>query len=633
MSYRVQANDAQLPNSAANLKPSILLQRLLNPYVPYNPNFAAATPWTYNPYVTVDYVDPILVQDGRLFSTSGNLAPVETNLVAYGRRQPYSAVANQWAPQAPVPPNLSGPQNTFFRNNGTTLTAPNGADPTLFYTYPPVGPNQSVSTAFDVPYHPDRQPMSVADLLHVSGYKPHEFTQQFVDSNGYKFAHRAPWSDQRSRILRLLDFLTLSSRMNGFTSGGRAPGKININTVWGLIPDPLSKSGNTYNPLFRALCDAQTANQFTQDDVDAIWRNLLTSRSPDTDPATGNNMPGSNSKPFWSLGLGPVAANAQELVTPNARRGIGNTFYRLTPGATSPTGAQTPPQQDLLQGGATAVNGIRLLEPNKTTPPTLQVPSPGPPVAGNATPPIKRLELLSKILGNVTTRSNVFGVWLTVGFFRVTNDQTVPVQLAEEYVWPSSQGVIRHKFFALVDRTQLQVWPTVVPPNGNSITLSSGTTVSYPVGQPMVTLGAAITLPVNAGVTASYTTASVSLMDANKNGITPLAVNPPQKPNGVVNPNTLQTWYLPPLSPIAGQPTPLGSSSQYYAILTFEPDTNNEETVVVTSDGNGGYQGVFYKSHAAGVTVISRGNPGPWTAQQYDPAKDPAVIPYTAKIN
>jgi hypothetical protein len=227
-------------------------------------------------------------------------------------------------------------------------------------------------------------------------------------------------------------------------------------------------------------------------------------------------------------------------------------------------------------------------------------------------------------------------VWLTVGFFQVTNDKTIPVQLGPEYIWPSSQGVIRHKFFGIIDRTQLQVWPTYEP------TTESRPGYTTAIGLPMVTSSTAINIANNS--VATSITASINLVDATNNGITPALVNPPQKPNGVFNPNTNQTWYLPPLSPNK-QPPPLGSPLQYFAVLTFEPDTDYEETVVVTSDGNGGYQATFTVKnpirvdakgnnylHPAGCTVISRGNPGPWTAQ-YDPSQDSAVVPYTARLN
>jgi hypothetical protein len=114
---------------------------------------------------------------------------------------------------------------------------------------------------------------------------------------------------------------------------------------------------------------------------------------------------------------------------------------------------------------------------------------------------------------------------------------------------------------------------------------------------------------------------------------------PPKSPNGVLNPNTNRTWYLPPASPIPGQPPPANSAAQYFALLTYEPDTDNEETVTVTSDGKGGYQATFYKQHPdpvknpnGTVVVISRGNPGPWTVP-YNPSLDSAVVPYSAQIN
>jgi hypothetical protein len=235
----------------------------------------------------------------------------------------------------------------------------------------------------------------------------------------------------------------------------------------------------------------------------------------------------------------------------------------------------------------------RLLEPNQQTVPATDA-------------PIKRFELLSKIFGNVTTRSNTFAVWMTVGFFNVTNDQTQPVQLGSEYNWPGGQGPIRHKFFAIVDRSQLQVWPT------NNLQ-----------GQAKVTSATTISLPVNAGpppVPATSTKAAVSLLDAGGKPIT--------GPGRVWNHFTNRTWTPGWLQGIAG------------TSLTFEPGTPYEETVIVDATGNA----TFYVQgqprtdamgnpylHPAGCTVISRGNPGPWT--QYDPANDLGVVPYAVRVN
>jgi hypothetical protein len=529
--------------------PTILLRRLACPAVPPGPT---------NPYITVDYMEngPPQVNDARAFVNNVanvNVVPV-ANRASWGRNQPFAADKSQLVKQAPNPAVVGAPQNTFYRQNAVEAAPPPSA----------ATPGQTLKIPFDWLVHLDRQVLSPTELLFVSAFHPHELTQQFVipvPSNGNPtttFAQMVPWTNEAARLYRALDLIEAKGPAAGIVTGGRWPGKINLNTI----------SAADLN-IFLALADPQPGNFFTPQQATAIFNNLIQSRTPGVNGTPG--IPGPNDRPFKGFstgGTGPIVPPGDALSTPpmgatpslaSGPRGLDETFLRSNP----------------------AVPSLRLLEPTIPDPN-----NPGQFVAANPHP-YQQMNLLTKLLNNVTTRSNVFSIYLTVGFFEVTRDTGTdangapvplrPVLLGAE-IGRSENRNIRHRMLAIVDRTQM----TVV--NG-------------------------------------YLTSS------NVNGPQPGVRETLTVTGGFPDPRTGRTW-----QPQAG------------TMLVIEPNTDNEETVTIQQDATGLF---FYvvRPHPATPPpappppatpppvvnqVLIRGNPGPWL--RYDPHKDSGVVRYFAVI-
>src|SRR5262249_11712356 len=154
---------------------------------------------------------------------------------------------------------------------------------------------------------------------------------------------------------------------------------------------------------FRAICDAQPANYFRGTDVDRLFAQFLydpTGAASGPGRRTQSPVPGPGDRPFLGFAAGACPSGT-------GPDGAADTLGRLTPCAAAPH----PSLAD---------------------------------------------HLLAKIAGQVTSRSNVFAVWLTVGFFEVTDDRTRPVKLGAE-IGRAEGRQVRHRMFAIVDRTNLSV--------------------------------------------------------------------------------------------------------------------------------------------------------------------------------
>ena len=220
----------------------------------------------------------------------------------------------------------------------------------------------------------------------------------------------------------------------------------------------------------------------------------------------------------------------------------------------------------------------------------------------NAPHPYARLELLNKLYNNVTNRSNAFAVYITIGFFEVVDDTTRPVKLGPE-INKANNANVRHRMFAIVDRTQMRAFTTALDPTaavvdsgGNAVVGSPAITVPNVLGQTSVTLTVTpATPPVNNLV------GNATLPGDNLHGI---------------NTNTWREWAI-----------------QAGTVLTIDTGLN-EETVTVLSVAQpqflgtpqaipGTFTATFTRSHPAGVEVFARGNPGP--VMQYNVITSPPL--------
>lgn len=523
---------------------NVVLRRLANPYVPHQPDPTLAGPpgsptgIPYNPYVTVDYMDHVVFN---------NVVAANADSQSVGKRQPYAVEAAPipQPPVAPPPYTLVVPQvppgNPGFApppNTGATWhsfgTFNNPGTATTNYDWL-VHLDRQVISPLELLHVSGQQPWQLT----------HRFITNSAGGITTKFTHTAPWFDNNGRLYRALEFLETHPRGAGMLANWqgtnsvnpnvnpvqatppRVPGKVNINTIWDV-------------ETFRALCDPQTLaftasgatanwdptnqNGFQPSDVDMMFQNLVARRTPTQFAATGG-IPAAGDLPFLSLSTGygasstqnpngisientilrslttsanPVAAGAGGSVTLNPPVfGIQANSILQVDMSQDPTGVMVSNQEAIVVSTVTTgPGGIvtqftanfakahaagfsigRLLEPI----PLLTAAQSD---LKNNMHPYFQYQLMNKLHNNITTRSNVFALWLTVGFFQVydrdpTNPATVynPPRIGQEIGAGTGQNV-RHHFFAIVDRSAITIpdqTKSLVPPISTSVAIGPGT--------------------------------------------------------------------------------------------------------------------------------------------------------------
>ena len=345
--------------------------------------------------------------------------------------------------------------------------------------------------------HFDRDYASVMDLLYVPLYGPHQITaltkggflespfNQLSSNNPNSAVSNLNWStgpspgvpytisaktaasrfmvpedpsngssSSPSRYLdnrwhRLLELLEVPTRTNVNMGVGtdltipRVPGKINLNTIRhpdvlaGLLDDiRLVNLNLTATP---ADPDAPTLSDQTGEAAREWWREFIKSRDV-VDPYGASSggvnvrLPGLPSvpgqvggKPFRSLAdVGYVATSAGV-----KHASVDDTILRSLPMDNSTLPSTTSSRRLFEIGNASESRSV---------------------ASGSTVDPYIRNRLLSKIAGNTTTRSNVFGIFISVKYFQAV-EQNGAIRIGGPL---NGKYAPEHRGFFVVDRSKLE---------------------------------------------------------------------------------------------------------------------------------------------------------------------------------
>ena len=260
--------------------------------------------------------------------------------------------------------------------------------------------------------HPRGDPADPNDGLTPPPYRRLKYTADWLD-------HGVAANQPGTYLYRALGLLRTGTPLHGLGMGGRVPGKININTIFN-------------QEVFNAICDAQAGgpNRFQQGPmqpgtVDFAWNELMKARRD----LGGGICSRGNDRPFRGFAVDTSIDRHRTLTTPDMLWS----------------------QSDVNQSSENYLPG----------------PSPG----GRASA-LEKYELISKVSKQFTTRSNSFAMYMMIGYFEVKNpgpwNETNRPILGKE-LGSDDGSITRHKYFAVIDRTNLTIEPTPLVTPGQAI--------------------------------------------------------------------------------------------------------------------------------------------------------------------
>ncbi len=449
----------------------IHLQRLANPLLPYDPNVGSAT---YNPYLTIDSMPVDLAAFNGITAANDPQAktapavPPASYLYARQRGQHNSAAGtnNLWRQEplglAPTANTALVPANTrnhvmniALNHSLGFLNDPFGV-PGLVAGYP-----GDPSTPFPWLTWNNRPFVSQLELLLVPPFKSRDLLYYYDlaagASNPYNnvlqpYPHlldlfSSGTAGTSTQLHRLLEYVGVASPFVGAEtqaspslaagsaghafhppfnriSAYREPGRINLNTIYSL-------------DVFYGLMMG-----FPAMNSPGFWQTFVASRQGNTAPTANvlgciTGSPTEFARPFRSYAGGQLVP--LPTLTPNPE--INATLLR-----TDPTSATRP----LFQFDATIGGSIGdYNNPDRN--------------------PFFRYQGLERLGNLVTTRSNVYAVWITVGYFEVTPASSLPGYAAltpaqRQAIYPDGYTlgrelgvdtgeIERHRAFYIIDRT------------------------------------------------------------------------------------------------------------------------------------------------------------------------------------